>query len=183
MTRQQAIANGQKFYEGKLCSKCGSTTRYTSIGFCVNCQILNMKKRHQDKKDLRRNQHKTWKQNHKGKNNAMGAKYRALKKSRVSEWTNHKLITYLYILCDLITTHLGPHHLDHITPISRGGVHCQSNLQIISAAMNLSKGSRVLTDQEHQSHQQYQVDVVFPFIEQHVDRDTLNRNFEKFCAC
>ena len=34
-------------------------------------------------------------------------------------------------------------HVDHIYPISKGGLHCWDNLQILPAAANLSKGSSI----------------------------------------
>jgi len=33
-----------------------------------------------------------------------------------------------------------PHHVDHITPIAKGGTHCQTNLQVLTAEENLQKG-------------------------------------------
>ena len=36
------------------------------------------------------------------------------------------------------------HHVDHIVPISKGGLHHQNNLRVIPAAENLSKGARLL---------------------------------------
>lgn len=35
------------------------------------------------------------------------------------------------------------HHVDHILPLSRGGLHHPSNLQVIPALLNLRKGARV----------------------------------------
>ena len=35
-----------------------------------------------------------------------------------------------------------PHHVDHIVPISRGGLHCQTNLQVLTAKENIQKGDK-----------------------------------------
>lgn len=35
------------------------------------------------------------------------------------------------------------HHVDHIVPLSKGGLHEPSNLQVITAQENLSKGSKI----------------------------------------
>jgi 5-methylcytosine-specific restriction endonuclease McrA len=35
------------------------------------------------------------------------------------------------------------HHVDHIIPLSKGGIHHSSNLQVIPAAQNLKKGSKL----------------------------------------
>jgi 5-methylcytosine-specific restriction endonuclease McrA len=32
------------------------------------------------------------------------------------------------------------HHVDHIIPIAKGGLHCQENLQVLTATENMSKG-------------------------------------------
>ena len=35
-----------------------------------------------------------------------------------------------------------PHHVDHIDPIARGGLHCQTNLQVLTAKENIQKGDK-----------------------------------------
>ena len=35
------------------------------------------------------------------------------------------------------------HHVDHIIPISKGGLHCQTNLQVLTAFDNFQKGNSV----------------------------------------
>ena len=32
------------------------------------------------------------------------------------------------------------HHVDHIIPITKGGLHCQTNLQVLTAVENIQKG-------------------------------------------
>ena len=39
--RQIATENGEKFYQGKPCKKCGNSLRYTSMTGCVNCTKQN----------------------------------------------------------------------------------------------------------------------------------------------
>ena len=36
------------------------------------------------------------------------------------------------------------HHVDHIIPLSKGGMHHPDNLQILTATENLKKGARIL---------------------------------------
>ena len=35
------------------------------------------------------------------------------------------------------------HHVDHIIPLSKGGLHCQTNLQVLTAKENLEKGDNL----------------------------------------
>jgi hypothetical protein len=49
---------------------------------------------------------------------------------------------FLYELCQAISRGSGvPHHVDHIIPLFLGGAHTTSNLRIIPATANLSKGA------------------------------------------
>ena len=53
----------------------------------------------------------------------------------------------IYKICRRITKCLGvPHHVDHIVPLYRNGLHHPNNLQILPAKLNLEKGYR-LTNQ------------------------------------
>ena len=79
--------------------------------------------------------------------NARYAKRRALKKKASVNLTPDEklLIQELYIQCKLISESTGiEHHVDHIIPISKGGLHHPSNLQILTAFENLSKGAKIL---------------------------------------
>lgn len=35
-------------------------------------------------------------------------------------------------------------HMDHIMPLAKGGLHCDSNIQLLCPACNLSKGAKIL---------------------------------------
>ncbi|QJB21741.1 glycolate dehydrogenase [Xanthomonas phage FoX1] len=39
--------------------------------------------------------------------------------------------------------HGEPFHVDHMIPLSRGGLHCATNVQVIPARLNLIKGQRL----------------------------------------
>tara|TARA_R110002012_G_scaffold307077_1_gene512366 strand:+ start:673 stop:1575 length:903 start_codon:yes stop_codon:yes gene_type:complete len=57
-------------------------------------------------------------------------------------YDDQQAINELYRTCDLRTKRTGiMHHLDHIQPLSKGGVHLPINLQIITAEENLRKGT------------------------------------------
>ena len=50
---------------------------------------------------------------------------------------------FIYRLCRLITNQTGvAHHIDHIIPLSKGGVHREWNLRILPASENLSKADK-----------------------------------------
>lgn len=53
-------------------------------------------------------------------------------------------IKFLYELCRAISRVGEPHHVDHVTPLSRGGKHVIENLKIVPARANLSKGAKLL---------------------------------------
>ena len=49
----------------------------------------------------------------------------------------------LYFIAKVLSNSCGESfHVDHIQPISKGGLHCLSNLQILSAEENLRKGAK-----------------------------------------
>lgn len=79
--------------------------------------------------------------------NARAATRRALKEEASVNLTPDEklLIQEIYIKCKLISESTGiEHHVDHIIPISKGGLHHPSNLQILTAFENLSKGDKIL---------------------------------------
>lgn len=54
-----------------------------------------------------------------------------------------KQIDAIYKLRDHLTKTTGiEHHVDHIQPYAKGGLHIPSNLQVLPALENLSKGAK-----------------------------------------
>lgn len=75
------------------------------------------------------------------------ATYRAKKRDASIDTTKEEfyLISCVYAFCYFKSTTTGvAHHVDHIIPLSKGGKHHPSNLQIITAEENWSKGSKLL---------------------------------------
>jgi 5-methylcytosine-specific restriction endonuclease McrA len=69
---------------------------------------------------------------------------RILKGSLNNTPEDNKIIAVIYETCRRITKCMGlPFHVDHIYPISRGGKHHPSNLQILPAKLNLKKKSKI----------------------------------------
>lgn len=53
----------------------------------------------------------------------------------------------IYAEARRLTTETGiPHHVDHIVPIKHGGLHCPTNLQVLTRAENLKKGASWIDD-------------------------------------
>jgi hypothetical protein len=90
--------------------------------------------------------------NSRGQYNAYRAKYRALKLQQTPSWfyKEKNLVEALYSECIRLTKTTGTkYHVDHIVPLNNpivSGFHCLSNLRIILAIDNLSKGNRQWPD-------------------------------------
>ena len=75
-------------------------------------------------------------QKHKGKRRAQTADRRAKTK------TNDPRVIALYEIAAWLREQGDDVHVDHIIPLSKGGRHTYENLQILTAAENLSKGNK-----------------------------------------
>jgi 5-methylcytosine-specific restriction endonuclease McrA len=60
---------------------------------------------------------------------------------------NFDAIAALYEESARLTRETGiRHHVDHIVPLSRGGLHHQDNLRVVTITENLRKGARILSE-------------------------------------
>lgn len=73
------------------------------------------------------------------------AKRRARKHSAVPTWANHDAISRVYAEARRLSVETGvPHEVDHIIPLQgklASGLHCEANLQILTATANRSKSN------------------------------------------
>jgi len=79
------------------------------------------------------------------KSRAQTAKRRAAKLQATPAWADLKKIEEIYLNCP------PGHHIDHIFPLISPimcGLHVESNLQILPAKENISKGNRVSLEQQ-----------------------------------
>ena len=79
-------------------------------------------------------------QNNKSKFRAKDAKRRALELEKTPDYANLKLIELIYDYCP------EGYHIDHMKPISRGGLHHESNLCYLPAKVNLSKNNKTIEE-------------------------------------
>ena len=60
-------------------------------------------------------------------------------------WADLDAIKEFYIEAQRLTKETGiPHEVDHIIPISKGGLHHQNNLQVITRTENRVKGNKII---------------------------------------
>ena len=76
--------------------------------------------------------------------NAMNAlrqsRYRARKYRTIAPDADHEKIKQIYLNCP------AGHEVDHIIPVSRGGLHHEDNLQYLPVLVNRRKGNRLVQE-------------------------------------
>ena len=96
-------------------------------------------------KEKRKAYRQAWEEVNKDKRCVSSAKRRALK-FRATIYltaTDKKEINNLYKLAQDKTKETGTQwHVDHIIPLTKGGLHKPTNLQVVPASWNISKGNR-----------------------------------------
>jgi hypothetical protein len=76
---------------------------------------------------------------------AKAAYRRALKKLATPKWADKDAITGIYLVARMFQKTGLQIHVDHIVPLQNNkvcGLHCEANLQLLSAIDNTSKGNR-----------------------------------------
>lgn len=139
LNRNDAIKKGEKTYISvTVCKHCGTYKKYVSSYACVQCNI-------------QKNVHKLFDNNlmekyrTKPKQNAKTYRYRTKKRNQMPEDADKQKILWFYKEAERLTEETGiVHHVDHIIPISKGGIHHQDNLQVLTKKENLSKGNKLL---------------------------------------
>jgi 5-methylcytosine-specific restriction endonuclease McrA len=137
--RDESIQKGEKSYiSATQCKKCGSYEKYVTSYGCVDCSV-------------KKNLHKLYDNNlmdkykTRSKINAKTYRYRTRKRNQMPETADNEKILWFYKESERLTEETGIiHHVDHIVPISKGGLHHQDNLQVLTKKENLSKGNKIL---------------------------------------
>lgn len=155
-TRKQAAKwraiNPDKYKQIK--ARCYSKHRESHIERTRAWRERNPEKQSLSSKNWRKNNHekftsilKEWRKNNPGKQRTYDAIRRAEKKKGRKDLTKNQLaiITCLYDLSNRLGKKLGiKFHVDHVVPLSRGGKHEPTNLQVMPATLNVQKHARVI---------------------------------------
>lgn len=163
--RKKAIENGDKNYiSGTPCKKCGSFLKSVKWYSCVECRRKEGLKKLNDAelmakyrtKEKTNEKQRIWRENNReklveqrkrvrNKQRMYQQKRRASIREQFPEDANLTLIQEYYIMAEKMTAETGvPHEVDHIIPISRGGLHHQNNLQVLTRTENRTKGNKLI---------------------------------------
>lgn len=110
----------------KICPTCG--VQHRRIKYCADeCNPNRLKLSTEEKKHYTR-----------AKKNEAWARYMAKKKNQTPENADIPAIQKFYLNCPV------GHEVDHITPISKGGLHSLENLQYLTISENRKKSNKLL---------------------------------------
>ena len=157
--RKDALAEGKlHYFTGKKCKKGHIALRRAVNGCCTDCEKeknnSDIRKKYMaeyaaDNRAKLRKIASEWRKNNKGKVNANTALRHTAKMQRTPSWLSKhdKLhIKCLYQVAAMRTRESGcVWHVDHVIPLQGEnvcGLHVPSNLQVIPAYDNVSKGNR-----------------------------------------
>lgn len=98
-------------------------------------------------RDKARNSYRKYYRANKASRMALGAKWRGAKLSATPLWADDFVLQEIYELAAIRSKATGiKWHVDHIVPLRSKlvcGLHCEANLQLITAKENLTKSNRV----------------------------------------
>jgi len=139
--RQQALLSGtSKYWSGKACPKGHITWRTAITGACCECSSLAGKRRHarpefkeRRKQYLKENveRYRSHTRNRRAKTEGT---HTAEDIADIFRMQNGK--------CAYCRKKLEKYHVDHIVPMSKGGLNWRSNLQLTCPSCNLRKNSK-----------------------------------------
>tara|TARA_Y100000310_G_C20285111_1_gene624483 strand:+ start:77 stop:622 length:546 start_codon:yes stop_codon:yes gene_type:complete len=129
--------NNTNKYQGDPCEK-GHTERYVISEQCVTCQKAYDKKRHSENIVSERARMKQYQLDNLNVYRHNTAKRRKRVKEQTPPWADMEKIKQIYLTCP------NGYDVDHIHPLSKGGLHIHWNLQHLPAIENLRKGSKIL---------------------------------------
>ena len=120
-------------YHGKPCKRGGHTERHVSTQCCVVCKKADNKKWRTENSDY----NKIWQAENPRLCNHRTVLRQARKKQQTPKWADLEKIKEIYLNCPK------GYEVDHIHPLSRGGLHVDYNLQYLTPYENKSKGAKL----------------------------------------
>ena len=138
---ESAIEKGEKTYTGfTVCKHCGSCEKYVSTWGCAPCAIKSGLEKLNNEELM-----KPYRTKEKVSNKTYRYRSKKFSEALILTPEEHQRILFIYKECAIITEKTGVlHHVDHIYPISKGGLHHPDNLQILTATENIRKGNKLL---------------------------------------
>ncbi len=108
---------------------------------CASTQALMWDRAHPERARTKRAK---WKSANPDKNTHHQADRKAKILKQMPSDADHKVIALMYRMAKILEQCTGvKYHVDHITPLAKGGVHHQDNMQILRADLNLRKHARM----------------------------------------
>ena len=104
----------------------------------------NISEYRQNNKEAYAKRNAKYRQEHPDRLNAKNAKRRAIKRNQTPPDADFEKIATFYTEAQRLTEETGiPHEVDHIIPLSRGGLHYQDNLQVLTKSENCRKWAKL----------------------------------------
>ncbi len=136
-----------------VCNSCGEEKHKTKFEFlkkgkrrskCRECRTTP------ERREKMRAQRRRYKQTHNGKKRKRVSRLNYKQRKRgVSDGTVTtsfiKTLEKLTKKCPMCENKLGKYQIDHVIPLSKGGKHTSSNLQLLCPDCNLKKSNKILT--------------------------------------
>lgn len=155
----KAVQAGEvRYFTGKPCKRGHISWRQTSGRKCSECERTNQniesKKRFSRWRDRNPERHrefvKSWRLRNKEKSLAITSVRRHRFRISTPSWANKNLMKDFYTAAKVVARLTGiKRHVDHVVPLRSKlvcGLHCEDNLQILTAKDNCSKQSRYWPD-------------------------------------
>ncbi len=141
--KEEARINSKAHYEANKesisarQSKWYQENRETKLAYSKEHRLDNI--------DSYKSYEKAYRDSHKSERTAAWNKRRALKLNQTPPDADFKKIAEFYEESERLTRETGmSHHVDHIIPLSKGGLHHEDNLQVLTAEENLKKGNKLI---------------------------------------